>query len=152
MLNSSVSGEGAGVSMSNRRVTRVVGLALGLIGIAACSASVSEQGPLSAIDGPQGGKVVYGPVNETSPQGAMAAVLRYVHTQFGEAPLVGKVFQSRDGQNFGAFFTVTGKRQKDKRFAGLAIVSLARGPRPPLRFSTMSQPGSHRRSPLFCAR
>jgi hypothetical protein len=56
----------------------------------------------------------------------MAAVLRYVHTQFGEAPLVGKVFQSRDGQNFGAFFTVAGKRQGDKRFAGLVIVSLAR--------------------------
>jgi hypothetical protein len=60
----------------------------------------------------------------------MAAVLRYVHAQFGEAPVVGKVFQSRDGQNFGAFFTVTAKKQENERFAGLVIVSLARGVKP----------------------
>jgi hypothetical protein len=113
--------------MSNCWIARVVGVVLGFIGVAACSASVNEQGTLSVIDAPHGGKVVYGPVKEASPQKAMADVLRYVHTQFGEAPLVGKVFQSRDGQNFGAFFTVSGKRQGDKRFAGLAIVSLARG-------------------------
>jgi hypothetical protein len=116
--------------MSSCWMARIVGLAIGFIGVAACSASVNEQGTLSVIDGAHGGKVVYGPVNEASPQKAMSAVLRYVHTQFGEAPLVGKVFQSRDGQNFGAFFTVTGKRHGDKRVAGLVIVSLARDAAP----------------------
>jgi hypothetical protein len=69
-------------------------------------------------------------VDESAPQTAMAAVLRYVHTQFGEAPVVGKVFESRDGQNFGAFFTVTAKTQGDKEFAGLVIISVARGVKP----------------------
>jgi hypothetical protein len=95
-----------------------------------CSASGSTQDSLNVIDGPSGGKVVYGSVNEGTPQTAMAAVLRYVHTQFGEAPAVGKVFESRDGQNFGAFFTVTAKNQGDKRFAGLVIISLANGVKP----------------------
>jgi hypothetical protein len=39
---------------------------------------------------------------------------------------VSKVFQSRDGQNFGAFFTVTAKSQGDKKIAGLVILSVAR--------------------------
>jgi hypothetical protein len=55
----------------------------------------------------------------------MANVLRYVHTYFGDTPVVGKVFQSRDGQNFGAFFTVTAKTQGNKKIAGLVMVSLA---------------------------
>jgi len=88
------------------------------------------QESLNVIDGPSGGKVVYGSVNESLPQKAMTTVLRYVHTQFGEAPVVGKVFQSPDGQNFGAFFTVTAKKQGDKKFAGLVIISLARGVKP----------------------
>jgi hypothetical protein len=39
---------------------------------------------------------------------------------------VSKVFQSRDGQNFGAFFTVTAKAQGNKSIAGLVIVFVAR--------------------------
>jgi hypothetical protein len=119
-----------GASMSKRHLTWIVGFGFGVIGLVACSPSGTSQQSLTVIDGPSGGKVVYGSVNEGLPQSAMAAVLRYVHTQFGEAPVVGKVFQSRDGQNFGAFFTVTAKHQGDKRFAGLVIVSLARGVKP----------------------
>jgi len=118
--------------MFNRHSMRIVGFSLGIVGLMACSASGpgSAQDSLSVIDGPSGGKVVYGSVNESLPQTAMAAVLRYVHAQFGEAPVVGKVFQSPDGQNFGAFFTVTAKNQGDKKFAGLVIVSLARSAKP----------------------
>jgi hypothetical protein len=116
--------------MLNRRTTRVASLAFALNWLLACSASGSSQEPLTVIDGPHGGKVVYGSVNESSPQAAMSTVLRYVHTQFGETPVVGNVFESRDEQNFGAFFTVTAKNQKSKPFAGLAIVSLARDTKP----------------------
>jgi hypothetical protein len=116
--------------MHKRQIVRVACLALALNWLSACSASGSTQEPFSVIDGPHGGKVVYGPVNESSPQRAMATVLRYVHTQFGEVPVVSKIFESHDGQNFGAFFTVTAKNQRDKPFAGLVIVSLARDTKP----------------------
>src|SRR5580704_12674799 len=119
-----------GASIIMGYLTRIASIGLGLVGLVACSASGGAQESLSVIDGPSGGKVVYGSVNEGLPQAAMAAVLRYVHTQFGEAPVVGKVFQSQDGQNFGAFFTVSAKNQGDTKFAGLVIVSIAQGVKP----------------------
>jgi hypothetical protein len=70
------------------------------------------------------------PVSENTPQTAMAAVLRSVHNHFGERPLAGNVFQSRDGQNFGAFFTLTPKASANSRIAGLVIVSLSGGAPP----------------------
>jgi hypothetical protein len=115
--------------MYTRYIARIIGIPFA-VALMSCSASGGAQESLSAIDGPSGGKVVYGSVNESSPQAAMAAVLHYVHKQFGEAPVVGKVFESRDGQNFGTFFTVTSKTQGDKRFAGLVIVSVASGVKP----------------------
>ncbi len=115
--------------MYTKYIARVIGIPFA-VALMSCSASGSAQESLNVIDGPSGGKVVYGSVDESAPQTAMAAVLRYVHTQFGEAPVVGKVFESRDGQNFGAFFTVTAKTQGDKEFAGLVIISVARGVKP----------------------
>jgi hypothetical protein len=112
------------------RVTDFVSLALGLLWSVTSSHSASAQDSLKVIDNPAGGQVVYGPVDQDTPPAAMAAVLRYVHTHFGDAPIVGKVFQSRDAQNFGAFFTVTAKTQGDRKIAGLVIVSLARGAKP----------------------
>jgi len=113
-----------------RRIARFAWLVFAVNWPLACCAAASAEEPLSVIDGPHGGKVVYGSVIDSSPQKAMATVLHYVHTQFGEVPVVGNVFESHDGQNFGAFFTVTAKNQRDRRFAGLAIVSLARGTKP----------------------
>jgi hypothetical protein len=85
------------------------------------------QTPLEVMDGHDGGKVVYGVMEHISPAAAMGSVLHYVHHALGDPPVVGKVFQSRDGQNFGAFFTVTARSQGNKPFAGLALVSLAPG-------------------------
>jgi len=116
--------------MPQPRATDLVSLALGLLWSIASSQSAGAQDSLKVIDSPAGGQVVYGPVDENTPQAAMAAVLRYVHTHFGDAPIVGKAFQSRDGQNFGAFFTVTAKTQGNRKIAGLTIVSLARGAKP----------------------
>jgi hypothetical protein len=88
------------------------------------------QDGLKVIDDPGGGQVVYGPIDASTPQSAMAGALHYVHLHFGDSPVVGKVFQSRDRQNFGAFFTVTEKVPDNRKVAGLVIVSLANGAKP----------------------
>jgi hypothetical protein len=110
--------------------TGLVSLAVVLLWLVASLSFARAEESLKVIDNPGGGQVVYGPVDQTTPQGAMAAVLRYVHTHFGDRPQVGKVFESRDGQNFGAFFTLTAKTDGNKRIAGLVIVSLAPGTKP----------------------
>lgn len=85
----------------------------------------SAEASFEVIDGRGGGKIVYGVMERTTAAGAMSAVLHYVHHEFGNPPVVGKVFESRDGQNFGAFFTVTANAAGSKPFAGVAIVSMA---------------------------
>ncbi len=115
--------------MRRPRIVRFVTAATG-IGLIASAFAAGAQDALKVIDNPGGGHVIYGPVQQSSPQAAMAAVLRRVHSQIGEVPAVGTVFQSRDGQNFGAFFTVAGKTDGGATYAGLAIVSLARGADP----------------------
>jgi hypothetical protein len=116
--------------MSQRRTTHLIGAAVGALWLVAQTQSAGAQDSLKVIDNPAGGQVVYGPAEQDTPQAAMAGVLRYVHNHFGEAPAVGKVFQSRDGQNFGAFFTVSAKTQGNRKIAGLVIVSLASGAKP----------------------
>jgi hypothetical protein len=130
--------------MPQPRLTRRLTLLAGLIWLFAYPASARAQSSLKTIDNPGGGAVVYGPVDESTPPAAMLAVLRYVHTRFGQSPTVSKVFQSRDGQNFGAFFTVTATTDGNRKIAGLVIISIARGSAPaaavlydePSRFAT----------------
>jgi hypothetical protein len=112
------------------RMTHLVSIALGLLWLLTYCPSASAQDSMKVVENPGGGQVVYGPVNQSTPQAAMAAVLRYVHTHFGDSPVVSKVFESRDGQNFGAFFTVTAKTRRNEKIAGLVIVSMARGSAP----------------------
>jgi hypothetical protein len=104
---------------------RLASLSLSLVLLCAHTACSGPPDSLKVIDNPSGGHVVCGPVNENTPQTAMAAVLRYLHNRFGDRPLAGNVFQSRDGQNFGAFFTLTPKSGANTRIAGLVIVSLS---------------------------
>ncbi len=83
------------------------------------------------MNNPSGGELVYGPVlNQTTPQGAMATVLHTIHIQLGDRPQVGKVFQSRDGDIFGVFFTLIARTQGNKPTAGLVIISMARDAAP----------------------
>jgi len=107
----------------------VSGIGLGLCGVITPARSAGVKEPLKVIDNPGGGRVLYGPVDQPTPQSAMAAVLRTVHADFGGAPRVGKVFESKDGQNFGAFFTLEASRDH-KPIVGLVLVSLARGAGP----------------------
>lgn len=112
------------------RMFERLSLALAMTWLACIPVTLAADAALKVIDNPGGGQVVYGPVDEGTPQAAMATVLHYVHTHFGQSPVVGRAFQSHDAKNFGAFFTVAPKNQNDKRIAGLVIVSLAPGSRP----------------------
>jgi hypothetical protein len=90
------------------------------------SSTLAQAQGLKTIDNPGGGQVLYGSITgQNTPQGAMASILHYVHTQFGGRPVVTGIFQSRDGQFVGASFTETAASQGNKAFAGLAIVSLS---------------------------
>jgi hypothetical protein len=107
-----------------------LGLVLAMLWLGGSPVTAAADDALKVIDNPGGGQVVYGPVDVATPQAAMATVLHYVHTHFGQSPVVGKAFQSHNAKNFGAFFTVAPTTQSDKRIAGLVIVSLAPGTRP----------------------
>lgn len=65
------------------------------------------QGALKTIIIPQGGKIVYGQVEgQTTEAGAMGALLRALHTQYGNRPQVGKLFEVKGTQSVAAFFSV----------------------------------------------
>src|SRR5579872_2374796 len=67
-----------------------------------------SQSGLKTIDNPGGGQIVYGPVSgQTTLQGAMGAMLRNVHSHFGERPQIGRFFQAGGSDSVATFFTVT---------------------------------------------
>lgn len=85
--------------------------------------SYAGQG-LKTINNPEGGMIVYGPVNgQTTEAGAMGAVLRSLAGQYGNRPETGKVFRVRDTNSFAVFFTLVKRNQRDQHVAGLLIVS-----------------------------
>jgi hypothetical protein len=88
--------------------------------------AAAAEDPFKVIDAPGGGQVVYGVVQANSPQSAMGIMLRNVHRHFNAAPTVGKVFQSRDGQAYGVFFTLTSAVSHEP-IAGLVIIAVSAG-------------------------
>jgi len=94
--------------------------ALLLIGAATAPAA------MKTINGPQGGTILYGRVDgQTTEAGAMGAMLRSLHSQFGDRPLVSKLFQVRGTQSVAAFFSVNRRTQGKGQQAGLIIVTKA---------------------------
>jgi len=84
--------------------------------------------PLTTLDGPQGGKIVFGTVDGASTQAeAMSKVLRIVHNNCGDKPQIGKVFQFKGTHTEGVFFTVTNHALGNTPVAGL-VISAASGP------------------------
>lgn len=81
---------------------------------------------LKTIDGPKGGKILYGKVDGQSTEaGAMGAVLRSLHTQYGDRPQVGKLFHVRGTNSVAAFFTLVKRNQGNAKVAGMLIASKA---------------------------
>ena len=84
----------------------------------------AAQAALRTLEGTQGGIIVYGQVEGVSSQvGAMGSVLRSVHNQCGERPIVGKPFQVRGTRSVAVFFTVTKRTQGNKAVAGMVIAT-----------------------------
>jgi hypothetical protein len=94
--------------------------------LAALAPLAFAQSALKTIDNPQGGRIVYGPVDgQTTEAGAMGAVLRSLHNQYGDKPQVGKVFQVRNTNSVAAFFTLTNRAQGNMKIAGMIIAARA---------------------------
>lgn len=86
------------------------------------------QSALKTIDNPKGGRIVYGPVDgQTTEAGAMGAILRSLHHQYGDKPQVGKVFQVRGTNSVATFFTLRKGNQGNLPIAGLIIAASASG-------------------------
>jgi len=64
---------------------------------------------------------------QTTEAGAMGAVLRSLHNQYGDKPDVGRVFQVRGTNSVAAFFTLVKRNQGNMKVAGMIIASQASG-------------------------
>jgi hypothetical protein len=84
------------------------------------------QDSLQIEDAPQGGKIVFGPIEGARTQAAaMSEVLRTVHKNCGEKPQVGKVFKLRGTTSDAVFFTVVNHNLGNSLRAGLLISAAA---------------------------
>jgi hypothetical protein len=90
----------------------------------ACASATRAEVSLKSIDNPGGGKIYYGQVEGQSTEaGAMGAVLRALHNQYGERPQVGKLFQVRGTNSVALFLTVMRRGQANGLVAGMIIVA-----------------------------
>lgn len=106
-------------------------LTLSTVCISACKAGTQTPPPtpLTHLDAPQGGKIVFGTVDGAATQAqAMSKILDIVKTNCGEKPQIGKVFEYKGTKTVGVFFTVTNHPSGNKKVAGL-VLSAASGPR-----------------------
>ncbi len=112
---------------------RIAGLLVaGLLGAAAMAqAQGGSSDALKFLNPPGGGQVVYGTMEAgRTPQAAMAFMLKQVHGHFGDRPQVSNIFQVRNSDSYGAFFTLIAKTQGGKPIAGEVIVSVPKGQQP----------------------
>jgi hypothetical protein len=104
----------------------ILGLLLSLLTVHV--SVVSAETPLTTIDMPQGGRIVYGKVQGADTQGAaMTHVLRIMHQNCGEKPKIGNVFRMRRTDSVGLFFTVVNRPAGNVQVAGL-IIAAGSGP------------------------
>jgi hypothetical protein len=86
--------------------------------------AASAQTPLTTIDMPQGGRIVYGKVQGADTQGAaMTYVLRVMHDNCRDKPQIGRVFKMRGTDSVGLFFTVVNHPAGNVQVAGLIIAA-----------------------------
>jgi hypothetical protein len=93
--------------------------------LSACKAGTQTPTPLNSINAPQGGRIVYGPLNgATSQSAALGRMLRSLHNNCGEKPEIGRVFQFRGSNSVGLFFTVTDHPDGNLPLAGMVIATM----------------------------
>ena len=84
--------------------------------------------PITHLDSPEGGMIMYGTVDGAATQpAAMSKILRIVHENCGDKPQIGKVFRFRGTDTVGVFFTVVNHPGGNKHVAGL-VIAAASGP------------------------
>lgn len=80
------------------RVTRFIKVICAALAVAAGmmpAAPATAQSALKTIDNPGGGRIVYGRVDgQTTEGGAMGAVLRSMHRQYGDKPKIGSYVET----------------------------------------------------------
>ena len=90
--------------------------------LALFASSAVGQTTLKTINNPKGGLIVYGQVDGQSTEaGAMGAVLKSLHDQYGDRPQVGKIFHVRGTDTVATFFTLVKHNQGNAQVAGLLI-------------------------------
>jgi len=108
------------IARAMRRASGYCVLALCLVAV--CMTGVEAQTQLKTINNPKGGLIVYGLVDGQSTEaGAMGAVLRSLHNQYGDKPQVGKIFHVRGTDTVATFFTLVKRNQGNAQVAGLLI-------------------------------
>jgi hypothetical protein len=107
----------------------IVASSLACISLAAATGlHAAAQSPLRSIPGPNGGTIVYGTVDgATTPAAAMGSVLKNLHRQYGDRPLVGRVFRVRGTESNAVFLTLTRRSPTTLKIAGMLLVSNAPG-------------------------
>jgi len=109
-----------------KRIARNVGAFL-VFAVGGVTMANAQSG-LKTIDNPKGGRIVYGQVDGQSTEaGAMGAVLRSLHNQYGDKPQVGKLFQVRGTNSVAVFFTMVNRNQGNMQLAGMIIASRTSG-------------------------
>lgn len=92
------------------KTTQLMNTAVSVLVAAALSATLAlaqEQVGLKTIHPSQGGTIQYGQVQgETTEAGAMGAVLRSLHRQYGDRPKVGRLFEVRGTESVAVFFSL----------------------------------------------
>ena len=79
---------------------------------------------LKTVAAPQGGSIQYGKVDgQTNEAGAMGAVLKSLHTQYGDRPQVGKLFEVKGTESIATFFSVANKNHGGGQIAGMMIAT-----------------------------
>jgi hypothetical protein len=90
----------------------------------ALTACAQAQAPLTTIDSPGGGKIIYGHAEgQTTEAGAMGSILQTLHRKYDDKPQVGRVFQVRGTNSAAVFFTLVKRNQGNAHIAGLVIAS-----------------------------
>src|SRR5579872_3707948 len=89
-----------------------------------CAGCAPTQAALRTINGPQGGKITYGQVEEARDEpGAIVAIMRLMTTQYGSRPRLSQFFEAKGTQSVAAFFGVN--RSSGVPVEGMLIVTKA---------------------------
>ncbi len=103
-------------------------LSLVPIFLTCASLQMFSQTPLRNLSGPQGGTIIYGTVDgANTPPAAMGSILKQMHRQYGDRPVVGRVFKVRGTDSDAVFFTLSPHVASMVPVAGMILVSSVPG-------------------------